>query len=164
MAETGLNLELQVTKLETLTALAAACQEVVVTFDNVDDIVDNRPDLLEVLGTSREEIRAVFETLRGFSDRAHDARNDVSRTLKADLRELQRPSLPAAKSGQPAQAGGLRPVQTIIPVKAPPERRVLRYIGEDDDGEAGPSYTEGCIDSFSDLQEAWRAAEASGDQ
>ena len=48
MAETGLNLELQVTKLETLTALAAACQEVVVTFDNVDDIVDNRPDLLEV--------------------------------------------------------------------------------------------------------------------
>ena len=100
MAETGL--ELQVTKLETLAALAAACQEVVVTFDNVDDILESSPDLLGVLGTSREEIRAVFDTLRGFSDRAHDARNDVSRTLKEALKttrgeSAQLPSLPVLR-------------------------------------------------------------------
>ena len=157
MAETGL--ELQVTKLETLAALAAACQEVVVTFDNVDDILESSPDLVGVLGTSREEIRAVFDTLRGFSDRAHDARNDVSRTLKEALKttrgeSVQLPSLPPpAKSGQVVQVGGL-------PVQSPPERRVLRYIREGDDGEA-PPFVEGSINSFSDLQEAWRAAEAS---
>ena len=176
-------LELQVTKLELLAALAATCQGVVVQFDNVNDMVQSNPGLLGVLGTSREEIHAVLETLRRFSEQAHEAQKDVSTTLKDALKTpMDQPAIPAKapprvpvrrRRGEDARDQSSSPAkappavhymrttigQSSIPAKAPPPVRNMHYRG--DDGSAPPPYTEGAINSWSDLQEAWRAVEAS---
>ena len=90
-----------VASFEKLVELSCVCQDAMIAFDNVDDMIIDHPHLLGVMGVERQELDEVLRFLRRICSAAHDARTDAATDLKRQVRDQAQAAQAPATAEQP---------------------------------------------------------------
>ena len=84
--------EQQLDEFQRVTFLSAIAMEAVVVFDDIQDKMEDHPELYTSVGVTQQELKDVHDILRKFMDGAHHRKLDLrQRILRADSRPPRPP-------------------------------------------------------------------------